>query len=119
VLRYQSGTLIQTPYSNKQLNPQLPRTTPTNRGYVPGVNWLAVDPNCGCFNSQTTLVPNSTAWTDGGSATFGGVRFVPQPAGSGSRRGHELWTGTPACRGRQIYFLVDIVSIYIGRFPLR
>lgn len=38
-------------------------------------------------------------------------------AGSGSRRGHELWTGTPALPGGQIYLLVDIVSIYIGRFP--
>lgn len=56
VLRYQSGALIQTPYSSNQLNPELSRTTQTNWSYVPGVSPMAVDPNCGCFNSQPTLV---------------------------------------------------------------
>ncbi len=41
----------------------------------------------------------------------------PTTAGSGSRRGHELWTGTPTSPGGQINFLVEIVSMYIGRFP--
>lgn len=56
VLRYQSGALIQTPYSSNQLNPELSRTTQTNWSYVPGVSPMAVDPNCACFNPQTTLV---------------------------------------------------------------
>ena len=47
VLRYQSTALIQSPYSNNQLNPELLRTTQTKWSYVPGVNPLAVDPNLG------------------------------------------------------------------------
>jgi hypothetical protein len=71
VLRYQSGALIQTPYSNNQLNLQLDRASPTFWNYVPGVNPLGVDPNCGCFNPQTTLVLNKNAWTDAPAGTFG------------------------------------------------
>jgi hypothetical protein len=71
VLRYQNGDLIQTPYSNNQLNLQLARATPTFWNYVPGVNPLNVDPNCGCFNPQTSLVLNKNAWTDAPGGTFG------------------------------------------------
>jgi hypothetical protein len=71
VLRYQNGALIQTPYSNNQLNLQLERTAQTFWNYVPGVNPLAVDPNCGCFNPQTTLALNPKAWTDAPGGTFG------------------------------------------------
>jgi Carboxypeptidase regulatory-like domain len=71
VLRYQNGALIQAPYSNNQLNLQLGRTAPTFWNYVPGVNPLAVDPNCGCFNPQTTLTLNKAAWTDAPGGTFG------------------------------------------------
>jgi hypothetical protein len=39
--------------------------------YVPGVNPLNGDPNCGCFNPQTTLVLNKNAWTDAPPGTFG------------------------------------------------
>lgn len=42
------------------------------------MNWPAVDPKCGCFNSQTSLVLNPRALPDGEAGTFGGVRFVPQ-----------------------------------------
>ena len=95
VLRYQSGDLIQTPYSNNQLALQLARfssaatSTPTFWNYVPGVNPLAVDPNCGCFNPQTTLVLNKNAWTDAPAGTFGvsapfynNYRWQRQPAES-------------------------------------
>ncbi|PWU03078.1 MAG: hypothetical protein C5B51_19680 [Terriglobia bacterium] len=71
VLRYQNGELIQTPYSSNQLNLQLARATPTFWNYVPGVPRLNVDPNCGCFNPQTTLVLNKNAWTDAPGGTFG------------------------------------------------
>jgi hypothetical protein len=101
VLRYQSGALIQTPYSNNQLNLQLDRASPTFWNYVPGVNPLGVDPNCGCFNPQTTLVLNKNAWTDAPAGTFGvsapfynNYRWQRQPAESMSfarnfRVGHE------------------------------
>jgi len=89
VLRYQNGALIQTPYSNNQLNLQLVRATPTNWNYVPGVNPLGVDPNCSCFNPQTTLVLNKNAWTDAPAGTFGvsapfynNYRWQRQPAES-------------------------------------
>ena len=89
VLRYQSGALIQTPYSNNQLNQMLERSTPTNWNYVPGANPLLVDPNCGCFNPQSTLVLNKAAWTDAPAGTFGvsapfynNYRWQRQPAES-------------------------------------
>jgi hypothetical protein len=89
VLRYQNGALIQTPYSNNQLNLQLARTSPTFWNYVPGVKPLNVDPNCGCFNPQTTLVLNKDAWTDAPAGTFGvsapfysNYRWQRQPAES-------------------------------------
>jgi hypothetical protein len=89
VLRYQNGALIQTPYSNNQLNLQLARATPTTWNYVSGVPRLSVDPNCGCFNPQTSLVLNKSAWTDAPAGTFGvsapfysGYRWQRQPAES-------------------------------------
>jgi hypothetical protein len=89
VLRYQNGALIQTPYSNNQLNLQLARAAPTFWNYVPGVNPLGVDPNCKCFNPQTSLVLNKAAWTDAPGGTFGvsapfynNYRWQRQPAES-------------------------------------
>ena len=52
VLRYQSTALIQSPYSNNQLNPELLRTTQTKWSYVPGVNPMAVDLNRGCMQIE-------------------------------------------------------------------
>ncbi|HEY7334314.1 MAG TPA: TonB-dependent receptor [Bryobacteraceae bacterium] len=95
VLRYQSGNLIASPPSNNQLNLQLARASNLDRGSVtfwnpvPGVNPLNVDPNCHCFNPQTTLVLNKNAWTDAPAGTFGvaapyynNYRWQRQPAES-------------------------------------
>jgi hypothetical protein len=89
LLRYQSGALIPVPPSNNQLNNQLERATATFWNYVPGVNPLAVDPNCGCFNPQTTQILNPKAWTDAPAGTFGvsapfynNFRWQRQPAES-------------------------------------
>ena len=89
LLRYQSGVLIQTPPSNNQLNLQLARAAPTFWNYTPGVNPLAVDPNCGCFNPQTVQALNPKAWTDAPGGTFGvsapfynGYRWQRQPGES-------------------------------------
>src|SRR5579884_1633760 len=95
LLRYQSGDLIASPPSNNQLNLQLARASNLDRGSVtfwnrvPGVDPLAVDPNCHCFNPQTTLALNKNAWTDAPPGTFGtaapfynDVRWQRQPAES-------------------------------------
>ncbi|HEY6347432.1 MAG TPA: TonB-dependent receptor [Bryobacteraceae bacterium] len=89
LLRYQNGALIQTPPSNNQLNNQLERASATYWNYVPGVNPLAVDPNCGCFNPQTAQILNPKAWTDAPAGTFGvsaplynNYRWQRQPAES-------------------------------------
>jgi hypothetical protein len=89
LLRYQSGALIETPLSNNELNAQLERASPTFWNYVPGVNPLAVNPNCGCFNPQTTSALNPAAWTDAPAGTFGvsapyynGYRWQRQPGES-------------------------------------
>ncbi|MBZ5634610.1 MAG: TonB-dependent receptor [Acidobacteriia bacterium] len=95
LLRYQNGALISAPSSSNQLMSQLLRQggfngTPLNLdNRVAGVNPLAVDPNCGCFNPQTTLVLNPKAWADpapgqwGTSAPFtNDYRWQRQPAES-------------------------------------
>jgi hypothetical protein len=89
LLRYQNGALIESPASQNQLNLMLERAYPTFQNYVPGVNPLAVDPNCGCFNPQTTQVLNPKAWTDAPAGTWGvsapfynNYRWQRQPAGS-------------------------------------
>src|SRR5215472_12595571 len=79
VLRYQSGVLIPTPPSSNNLFTQLARTNnPATFGGAntfenrnPGVPLLNVDPNCHCFNPQTTLALNPAAWTDAAAGTFG------------------------------------------------
>jgi hypothetical protein len=95
LLRYQNGALIQAPASTNQLESQLSRQggfngaplNPDNR--VAGVNPLVADPNCGCFNPQTTQILNPNAWTDPGSGQWGasapftnGYRWQRQPAES-------------------------------------
>jgi hypothetical protein len=89
LLRYQNGALIGSPRSNNQLSSQLARVDSTYWNYVPGTNMLAVDPNCGCFNPQTTLALNKSAWTDAPGGTFGAsapfynnYRWQRQPAES-------------------------------------
>jgi hypothetical protein len=89
VLRYQSGALISTPRSVNGINAQLRRSDSTYWNYVAGANPLLVDPNCHCFNPQTTLVLNPAAWTDAPAGAFGvsapfynNVRWQRQPAES-------------------------------------
>jgi hypothetical protein len=95
LLRYQNGALIETPSSSNQLINQLLRqggfnggpVNPDNR--VAGANPLLVNPNCGCFNPQTTLVLNPAAWTEPAPGQWGtaapfynNVRWQRQPAES-------------------------------------
>ena len=101
LLRYQSGALISSPRSNNGIAAQLKRVDNTYWNYVPGSPLLAVDPNCHCFNPQTTQALNGNAWTDAPAGTFGvsapfynNYRWQRQPAESMSfgrnfRMGHE------------------------------
>jgi hypothetical protein len=95
LLRYQNGALIEIPSSSNQLINQLLRQggfngTPVNPvNLVPGVNPLAVNPNCGCFNPQTTLALNPAAFADPGPGQWGAaapfynnLRWQRQPAES-------------------------------------
>jgi hypothetical protein len=89
LLRYQNGVMIQSATSTNQLESQLGRTGTNFDNYVPGVNRLLVDPNCGCFNPQTTLVLNTAAWTNPGTGQWGtsapfysNYRWQRQPAES-------------------------------------
>jgi hypothetical protein len=94
VIRYQNGALIQSPPSTNQLTSQLERSVPdfvtvdTNfMNPVPGVNPLGVNPNCGCFNPQTTAALNPNAWSNPAGGVWGSAapfynnyRWQRQPA---------------------------------------
>ena len=95
LLRYQNGALIQSASSTNQLENQLLRqggfngAPANNDNRVVGVNPLLVDPNCGCFNPQTTLVLNPAAWAEPGAGKWGAAapfynnyRWQRQPAES-------------------------------------
>jgi hypothetical protein len=96
VLRYQSGVLIGDPASLNLLTQQLGRTNPSGFTTTFGNNYqnltgqplfAITDPNCHCFNPQTTQVLNPAAWTDapGGTWTnsapfYNNYRWQRQPA---------------------------------------
>jgi hypothetical protein len=98
VLRYQSGVLIPTPPSSNNFLTQMARGASNNPAIFGGGNTfenlsgqplLSVDPNCHCFNPQTTLPLNPAAWTDAAPGTFGtsaayynNYRWQRQPAES-------------------------------------
>jgi len=99
VLRYQSGALIRSAASNNALLSQLDRGATNNpavwgggatlQNVVAGQPLLRVDPNCHCFDPNTTLVLNPAAWQDVPAGTFGtaapyynGNRWQRQPGES-------------------------------------
>ncbi len=98
VLRYQSGTLIETPPSSNNFLSQLQRGTANNpavwgggatfENYVPGQSCLAVDPNSH-FDPTKVLALNANAYNDVGPGVFGvsapyyiNCRWQRQPAES-------------------------------------
>jgi hypothetical protein len=93
VLRYQSGQMLGNPTSLNNLVTQLARGAGnfgqggTNFWNVTGQPRLNVDPNCGCFDPQKTVVLNTAAWTDapGGQWTtsapyYNNFRWQRQPS---------------------------------------
>ncbi|HTA44927.1 MAG TPA: TonB-dependent receptor [Bryobacteraceae bacterium] len=92
VLRYQSGALIGLPASNNNLLAQLGRTsgsTGNNYWNLTGQPLLKFDPNCGCFNPQTTGIFNLGAISDAPGGTwstaapyYNNIRWQRQPAES-------------------------------------
>jgi hypothetical protein len=69
VLQYASGLPIRIPASNNALATILFRGTYANR--VPGQPLFTVDPNCHCFDPNTTFLLNPKAWTDPPAGQFG------------------------------------------------
>ena len=94
VLRYQSGAFIESALSFNNLTNQLGRVGgygggATNFQNPTGQPMLLVDPNCGCFNPQTTQVLNPKAFSDAPTGTWGtaapyysNYRWQRQPAES-------------------------------------
>jgi hypothetical protein len=97
VLRYQSGVLLGDPSSNNLLTSQLGRvgggftnSFGNNFQNLTGQPLFTIsDPNCKCFNPQTTQVLNPAAWSDAPAGTWGttppfinGYRWQRQPAES-------------------------------------
>jgi hypothetical protein len=97
VLRYQSGALIGLPASLNLLTTQLGRTNSLGFTNTFGNNYwnltgqpiLNVNPNCGCFNPQTTQVLNTAAFADAPGGTwstsapfYNNLRWQRQPAES-------------------------------------
>jgi len=62
ILRYQSGSLIETPTSNNALNSVMFQNTRMNR--VPGESPFLKDLNCHCIDPNKDLVFNPKAWVD-------------------------------------------------------
>jgi hypothetical protein len=94
VLRYQSGAFIESALSFNNLTNQLGRTggfgaAASNFQNPTGQPKLLVDPNCGCFNPQTTQVLNPKAFSDAPTGQWGvsapyysNYRWQRQPAES-------------------------------------
>ncbi len=94
VLRYQSGAFIESAGSFNNLVNQLGRAGGYGGGAVnfqnpTGQPFLLVDPNCKCFNPQTTQVLNPKAFSDAPTGTWGtaapyysNYRWQRQPAES-------------------------------------
>jgi hypothetical protein len=99
VLRYQSGAVLRSAASNNALLAQLDRGATNNpavwgggttfQNRVAGQPLFLVDPNCHCFDPNTTLALNPKAWSDAPLGQFGTAapyyndyRWQRQPAES-------------------------------------
>jgi hypothetical protein len=79
VATYQSGGLLGIPGSLNNICPELGRSAGgftssfcnNFQNYVPGQRLFNDNPNCGCFNPQTTQVLNPNAWSDNAPGQWG------------------------------------------------
>ncbi|HEV3334318.1 MAG TPA: TonB-dependent receptor [Bryobacteraceae bacterium] len=78
-LQYSSGFPIQVPFANNNLNSALFAAIPgvpvigtgTFANRVPGQPLFNVDPNCHCYDPNTTFLLNPNAWVDPAPGQFG------------------------------------------------
>ncbi len=88
-LRYQSGLPILVPYVTNNLQTLLPRSVGANMTYAnpTGQPFFTQDPNCHCFDPNTTFILNPAAWSQpaagqwgAGSPYYNNYRWQRQPA---------------------------------------
>jgi len=72
-LRYQSGVPIQSPYATNNLATVFPRAVGSNMTYATptGQPFFTQDPNCHCFDPNTTFVLNPAAWSQPAAGQWG------------------------------------------------
>ena len=90
-MRYQSGLPIQSPYATNSLSALLPRLVGANMTYATptGQPFFTQDPNCHCFDPNTTFVLNPAAWSQpaagqwgAGAPYYNNYRWQRQPSES-------------------------------------
>jgi hypothetical protein len=90
-LRYQSGVPIQAPYATNNLATALPRAVGSNMTYATptGQPFFTQDPNCHCFDPNTTFILNPAAWSQpaagqwgAGAPYYNNYRWQRQPSES-------------------------------------
>jgi hypothetical protein len=90
-LRYQSGLPILVPYATNNLSTLLPRSVGANMTYAnpTGQRFFTQDPNCHCFDSNSTFVLNPAAWSQpaagqwgAGAPYYNNYRWQRQPSES-------------------------------------
>lgn len=72
-LRYQSGLPILSPYATNNLGSLMPRSVGANMTFAnpTGQSFFTQDPNCHCFDPNTTFILNPAAWSQPAAGQFG------------------------------------------------
>jgi hypothetical protein len=72
-LRYQSGSLIETPFATNNLNALLPRYVGSNDTFAnpTGQPFFTQAPNCHCYDPNQTFILNPAAWSEPAAGQWG------------------------------------------------